>query len=358
MKRPILVLFVLLLVSTGISFASGEQAHQLKLQLSLNNEWQETGTGYSDGVGKLYVHQSGAMLVQLEVTTESVVGKDVYQQFYKTGFWPSILETKLEGTLEAYHCKGDIYAVSMNDDVNCYAANTDFQGVSAVFAVIQYENDFWITICTEGENNTASSMFQKVCEAIHTVETPISDQRESGTQEQGAYSDGYSISEIPAVVHLDDHELNIYTQNNSRESLTMQRTEQDKETMDWYVKAQNAKIIITYPDENPTEFKIEIRVKDEKYSGYPSWDQISEQQLSAMMNMIYGDQASSYDVYKTDTATFTVFKLYFDTDAIRYVTIKNGDIVYVHMKRENGALTEKDYSLIKTVVDSIEFTDK
>ena len=340
------------------SFSANSQAHYYHLQLSLNSEWQKSGTGYSDGMEKLYIHQSGGMLFQLEVTTERVVGNDMFQQFYNTALWPIVLESSLDSILEAYNCTGETYEVSMNDGVNCYAANAELQGSSVVFSIVQYDNDFWILICSEGENHTASSIFEKVCDAIQVVESSTEGAGVSIKQGQSKYNDGYYISEIPVIVHLNDKELNIYTQNTPEDSLTMQRTAKDKATMDWYVKAQNAKIIITYPDLTPPEFKIEIRVKDEKYNGVPSWDQISESELSAMMDMIYGDQISPYDVYKTETATFTVFKMYFDTDAIRYVTIKNGDIIYVHMKRGNGALTDADYSLIKTVVDSMEFLSK
>ena len=356
MKRTVSMILAAALLILWIPFALGEQ--DLHLQMELNDEWQKKGTGYSESGGKIYLHQNGAILIQVELTTEIAVGNEMYQQLYHTAMWPTVLQYVLKNALQAYDSTGDPYEVAMNDGISCCAADTKMLGSPAVAAVFQYDNDLWIVFCLEGKNASAQSVFKKVCGSIGLGRP--SDKGTGGSAGRGTAdrSDGYTIPEVPVIVHLDDKDLNIYTQDTPADSLTMQRTEKDKATMDWYVGATSAKIVITYPDAFLDEFNIEIRVKDGKYSGLPSWDKVSEEDLSSMMDMIYGNQISPYTVYKTDTATFTVFKMNFDGDAIRYVTIKNGDIIYVHMRRGNGPLTEEDHALIKRVVDSMEFIDQ
>ena len=357
-KRAAVVLFILLLISTVMPCALGEQGHNLHLQMDLPGEWRQSKTGYDNSAQNVYTHISGAQLFQIGFTTDLVVGNDTYQQYYNTVFWPTVLKTTLDRILEGYGCAGSMYSFLTNNGVNCYSANTELLGASAVIAIMQYDNDFWVLICLEGKNLTASSVFEEVYGSISVAESMDDDTGLNSTQVQYNENDGYTISEIPAIVHLDDQEINIYTQNTPEDSLTMQRTDVDKATMDWYVGAQNAKMIITYPNITAQEFRIEIRVKDEQYSGAPSWDELNETELSIVMHMLYKDQISPYEVYKTDTATFTVFKMSSDKDGLRYATVKNGDMIYVHMERNNGALTDEDDALLKRVVDSMEFIDK
>ncbi len=352
MKKTVSAILVIALLSAWLPFALGETG--LRLRMDLDGAWQERGTGYNEGVGKIYMHRSGAMLVVAETTTEIAVGKDMYQQLYNTGLWPSALKYVLNGLLKAYGSAGDPFEVPMGEGIFCCAANAEVLGLPAVAAVVQYENDLWFIICMSENSASARSLFESVCGSITLGEA----RDEGGRREQADYSDGYFIPEVPVTVHLDDRDLNIYTQDTPADSLTMQRTERGKATMDWYVAAQNAKLIITYPDRMPTDFMIEIRVKDDKYASMTSWDKLGEEEIALVMDKLYGNQVSSYTVYKTDTATFTVFSFSFDVNALRYVTIKNGDIIYVHMKRSDGPLTDEDHALIRRVVDSMEFADR
>ncbi len=115
---------------------------------------------------------------------------------------------------------------------------------------------------------------------------------------------------------------------------------------------------ITYPDTPPTSFYIQIKIKDDQYPQMTSWDQADEAEIAAMMETVFEGQISSYSVYRTETAVYTVFRMAFDDEALRYVTLKNGDLIDLHMKRQYRPLTDQDYELLKTVADSMDFMEK
>ena len=172
----------------------------------------------------------------------------------------------------------------------------------------------------------------------------------------------YYFAEIPAVLHLSEENLNIYTPSISQNSLTMSRlSNQEKKYMDLEMYLMDyIKAFISYPDTRVDSFCIEIKVKDNKYTHMASWDKANEPEIASMMNTIFEGQIPSYSIYRTDTTTYTVFKMPSDKEALRYVTLKNGDLIYLHMRRKDGygTLTDEDYELLKSVADSLEFLDR
>ena len=349
-RRTALLFSVFIFIfAFSVCFQASAEDGSLHPELRLSSEWTNK-TGYNEGAGKWFSRWDGAMVAQIAVSTELLIGEDIYRNYSASDLWTFFLTQKLNSVLEAYGCSGTPDVVPMDRGINCVCANTEFMGMDFVFAILQYENDAWVLMCSEGIGDSAEEVFAEVLDSIALAETAG---RDGSRQEKTA--DGYYIAEVPVLVHLDENSLNIYTQDTPEDSLTMQRTEKDKATMDWYVQGLNAKMVISYPDILPPDFRIEIRVKDNKYSGVTDWDKMPETELSGMMALLYGNQISEYTVYQTDTALFTVFSMNYESGALRYVTVKNGDIIYVHAKRKNGDLTDSDRELLRTVADSMEF---
>ena len=170
----------------------------------------------------------------------------------------------------------------------------------------------------------------------------------------------YYFAEVPAVLRLSEENLNICTRSVSPDSLTAKRlSERDKMFMDLEFSVMDyVEAFITYPDTPPTSFYIQIKIKDDQYPQMTSWDQADEAEIAAMMETVFEGQVSSYSVYRTETAVYTVFRMAFDDEALRYVTLKNGDLIDLHMKRQYSPLTDQDYELLKTVADSMDFMEK
>ncbi len=170
----------------------------------------------------------------------------------------------------------------------------------------------------------------------------------------------YAFPEVPAVLRLSEENLNICTQPVSPDSLTAKRlSEQDRQFMALeFALMDSVKAFICYPDTSPALFFIQVRIEDGKYPEAASWDRAEEAEISSMMDTLYRGQITSYSVYRTDTAAYTVFSMPFEQNALRYVTLKNGDLVSLLMRRQNGPLTDEDYELLKAAADSLEFRDQ
>lgn len=356
MTRVSILILALMCVVTFFTVISETDAKEMHLEIELPSEWDEIGTGYSDIAGTAFTHKSGAMIIIIKMNTDFVMGDEIFRDYYNTELWPLILKATMPSLLGLYECSGEIIYEKKNEGIYYCAAETQYMSKPCIMAIVQYENDFWFILSLAGVRHSENDVFSEICDSILLSESNSNSSDKIETPLNNDSVEEYYIQDVPAIVHLNDNELNIYSKDTPENGLTMQRTKDvTKANMDWYVTSIGAQLVICYADTSLRDFNIQIRVKDEKYKDWPSWDQISESLLSLTMNLIYGDGITDYYVYKTKTATFTVFKMLTEGESLRYATIKNGDMIYVHMRRQNGTLTDRDYDLLKMVVDAIEF---
>ena len=305
----------------------------------------------------------------------------------------SLTDSVLESLMESMEVTGEIIDVDLPDGIfGSYASTNDGENDLAVAVVLGGSSDVWDLISFGGYtghtpedvmleafsymsldgvqptsgggsgSGTSSPTDAPAGTPTYTPTLPPLDNTteppadmSSGESGSGAPRSSISLAQVPLTVRVSETDMNLYTTDTPAGSLTLSRSSSTKQQMDEYVSSVGASLVITHPDDPGLDFEIQIRVKEDRYTGVRSWTESTEEEIGAQLNSMYGDMLPRYSIYRTDTGVFAAFALTSDSNAFRYATIYNGDMIYIHGKRNNGPLTEADRILLKLVVDSTEF---
>lgn len=352
MKKTALLVFLLIaaLGATGLAEASFATT---SLSLDLPANWFNLGMISGATEMDCFMKLDGSMLMVSGMDAQEALSSDIVSLFSESRFMQPLLDKMLAEELEQLGVEGEVAPLALENGIKGSLAEVDFDGDPSVFSVIQYQNDIWLLICTSGVT-PPRELLTEVLDCIALSDTGDAPDAAAAPVME-AEGDGFVLTEVPMRVHLDEAEFNIYTTDNDENSLSMRRTEYSKEKMDAYLGVLNIALLITRPDESLLDFNIQIRIKDDKYEGVPSWSELSDEQIDDMMEAVYGSDVAEYSLFRTPTGTFAVFAMSIDTNALRYATIQNGDMIYIHAQRKNGELRQDDLDMLKAVAEAVEF---
>ena len=290
---------------------------------------------------------------------------------------PAIMKLFIESTICKRTGADHVEWMDRDDGIACAMAAFEMNGVPAVMAMAGSGPDlvtmlFYLPAQNEADlSATAMDFMRQLRPAGATVEdkpdavtSPETAEPEAVTSPEtaeagdapGTAADGIRIPEVPMTVHLSEDDCNLFTQDNDPNSPSMQRCPYGADKMNLYTRGLGISLMVTHKDENPMAFNIQIRVKDDKYTGRPDWSMLDDAGIQNAMRMLYNlDPAvENHEVYRTPGFAWSRFALGFDRNALRYATIQNGDMIYVHAMRDDGPLTDEDLALLEAVVNAIE----
>lgn len=165
----------------------------------------------------------------------------------------------------------------------------------------------------------------------------------------------YVLQAGPFTVTLDDSRYNILVPGMTLSEPAVFRCGIPADMVDAYMSMQNLNLLMFGIDERvPPKFDISIRIKDNKYEGV-DLRRCSAVEATSLLNVIYG----SFSTTATDKEIVTINGVpylkfnWMNGTQLRYVTIVNGDMIYIWATRDDGNINAEDAALLLDVVESV-----
>ena len=365
MKKVVVILFAICVLFSCAALAESDFSGN-ELEISLSYRWFDmTYMNTTIDADAVFVSMDGAVLIisstdilqDLQDAEESAMYESIIE-LMTDDMKQSLLKEELQTAISTFTVSGEIQTAALGDGiVGCYCSCKEGTQQYAV-AKILAKREEWTMICSSQDaTNDVQAALTEAMDGIQLRQADGAAQENTPSSGMSGDSSGYEIPEVPMIVHVSEEDVNVYTLDTPADGLTMSRTSLPKESVDAYVKGINASMILSPSYDDNLDYNIQIRVKDDKYSGLKSWNEASDAEIDALVNMMYGDKLDEYSLYKTEQGVFAQMKLTFDVNSLRYATIQNGDMIYIQGRKNSGPLTDDDLALLKTVVDSIEFVD-
>lgn len=169
-----------------------------------------------------------------------------------------------------------------------------------------------------------------------------------------AQKDIYTVKEISAIVSIPDG-YDVFSKDNTVSDEVLKRHNVERDKLEYLISVYNADLWM-FPENEiyPADFQINIKVKEK--DAYKQIDDLRKWSFDDRSDLVEafltGTGANKYEYYETESALFYKADWFINGHPEqRYASIVDGKMLYIYSSRENGALTEKDRSDLKYVVD-------
>ena len=341
----------------------------------------------------------GSFTLEIDSHWMAIPGNEGFDQFFSTdnvalaslryedlsdagqdsgAFDPAIMRGFIEYTLKETTHASELQWIERDDGALCCMSPFSFNDTPAMLAMLANGPDLVTVLFSlpAGNDVDLDATARQFLALLHTGADAAPETEPAAAQEPAAPAEtaetgdapeadgapdetagGFRIAKVPMVVRLSEDDYNVFTQDNDPDSPSMQRCGYPVDKVNLYTQGVGIDLLVGYKDEDFTAFNIQIRVKDEKYPGHADWDTLDDAGIGAEMSALFmqDGSASSYDIHRTPGFAWTRFAMKIDgSNGLRFVTIKNHDIIYVHAHRYDSPLTDDDLALLETVVNAIE----